>query len=50
MNKLFWAVSLKNSVAIICWTLLAWHFEKWWIALFAAMFLSSVEWREKDNG
>lgn len=40
---------VKNAVAIICWTFLACHFGKWWIALFGALFLTSVEWGKKDN-
>ena len=49
MNNLLWSVALKNSIAIICWTLLAVHFDKWWIALFGALFLTSASWREKDE-
>lgn len=44
MNKqIVWAWAMKNSVDIICWTLLAVHFEKWWIALFAALFVSGMK-------
>ena len=43
MNKhIYWAWALKNSVTIACWTILAIYFNKWWIALFAALFLSSI--------
>jgi hypothetical protein len=49
MNNVLWSVALKNSVVIICWTFLAWHFDKWWIALFGALFLSSVKWRRTDG-
>ena len=49
MNKWIWSIALKNAVAIICWTFLACHFGKWWIALFGALFLTSVEWGKKDN-
>ena len=48
MNKWLWAVALKNSIAIICWALLAYYFDKWWIALFGALFLTSVEWGRDD--
>jgi hypothetical protein len=44
MNKAIWAVALKNSVAIICWTFLAYHFDKWWVALFGILFLTKVKW------
>lgn len=32
--------SLKNSIIMTCWTVLAIHFDRWWIALFAALFLA----------
>lgn len=44
MNKtLIWACVIKNSIAILVWVALAIIFHKWWIALFAALFLSDVE-------
>lgn len=43
MNKWIWAIALKNSVSIICWSALAWYFDRWWIALFGALFLTSFE-------
>ena len=44
MNKSFiWAVAFKNIVAIIAWTALAILFDKWWIALFALLFVSGIE-------
>lgn len=49
MNKWIWSIALKNAVAILCWTFLACRFDKWWIALFGALFLTSVEWGKKDN-
>lgn len=36
-----WAI--KNSVVMICWTVLAVVFGKWWIALFATLCLSGLE-------
>lgn len=38
-----WAWAVKNSMTIVCWTLLAVHFEKWWIALFAALFINDMK-------
>lgn len=38
-----WAWAIKNSICIICWTALAIIFNKWWIALFAVLFMSSVQ-------
>lgn len=41
MNKTIWAIALKNSICMICWTALAVFFNKWWIAAFAAFFMTS---------
>ena len=49
MDKWLWSIAIKNAIAIICWTFLAVHFGKWWIALFGVLFLTSVEWGKKDN-
>lgn len=38
-----WACAIKNSVCMICWTVLAVVFDKWWIAFFATLFMSWVE-------
>lgn len=44
MNKnIYWSVVIENSICIICWTALAIVFDKWWIALFALLFMSSVK-------
>lgn len=43
MNKhAYWAWAIKNSIAILCWTALAIIFNKWWIAIFASLFLSDL--------
>ena len=43
MNKhIIWACAIKNTFVLIVWTALAIIFNKWWIALFAALFLSEV--------
>ena len=42
-NRVWYAVLAKNAVCVICWTILAIYFNKWWIALFAALFLSGVQ-------
>lgn len=52
-NRIWWAYAVKNSVMMICWAALAIYFGKWWIALFAAVFLTSLKIdtdREEDNG
>ena len=44
MNKSFvWAWTFKNIVAIIAWTALTILFNKWWIALFALLFVSGIQ-------
>lgn len=44
MSKgLIWAWAVKNSICIICWTYLAIAFDKWWIALFCLLFMSSLK-------
>ena len=47
IKHLYWSVAIKNSIVMICWTALAIHFGKWWIALFAALCLSSIKWERK---
>ncbi len=46
--------ALKNVFVMLCWTALALHFGKWWIALFACLCFSSVKVenteRRKRNG
>ena len=43
MNKgAWWAWAIKNSICLICWVALAIVFNKWWIALFAMLFMSSL--------
>ena len=34
---------IQNSVSIICWSMLAIKFDRWWIALFAVFFLASIK-------
>lgn len=44
MNKsAWWAWAVKNSICMICWTALAVYFSKWWITLFSALCLSSLQ-------
>ena len=50
MNKhMWWAWALKSSINIMCWTILAIYFNKWWIALFAILFTSSVSSTRGDE-
>lgn len=35
-------VVIRNSISLICFTILAIKFQKWWIVFFAILFLSSI--------
>lgn len=49
MDKSFiWTWAFKNIVAIVAWTALAILFDKWWIALFALLFLSDISTKTKS--
>lgn len=39
----WWAWAIKNIVCVIAWVVLAIVFNKWWIALFGALFISGVK-------
>lgn len=47
--KLNLIVAIKNAVVIICFTVLAIVFNKWWIVFFSALFLNSVEHKNKKG-
>ena len=40
-KKMEIAILIKNCICVFAWIALAIHFDKWWIALFAAMFMTS---------
>lgn len=46
-NRLEIAVLVKNSFVLACFTGLAMFFGKWWIVLFAALFLTGI--KEQDE-
>lgn len=48
-KNIMWAWAVKNSICVICWTVLAIHFDKWWIALFSVLFLSSLKYQKEDD-
>jgi len=49
MNKnIIWAWVIKNSIVILAWTVLAIAFNKWWIALFAILFVNGLETKYKS--
>lgn len=42
MNKNVWVYTLAiNIIYIVCWVVLAIAFNKWWVALFAALFVTT---------
>ena len=41
--------SIKNAVAMVCFTVLAIVFNKWWISLFSTLFWSSLKLKSGDN-
>lgn len=43
-----WVLMLKNVMVLLVWGVLAVLFDKWWIALFAMLFMSYVEVRHKS--
>lgn len=42
-------VVIRNSISLICFTILAIVFNKWWIVIFSALFMSSIEKEEKEE-
>lgn len=43
-KSIYWTLAIKNSICIICWTILAVIFDEWWIALFSAFFISDLKY------
>ena len=49
-TKLTVIVVIKNLITIVCFTILAIVFCKWWIVLFSALFMTGLKWKkEADN-
>lgn len=42
-------VCAENAITMICWTVLAYLFGHWWIALFAAFFVTTLKRTKKDG-
>ena len=42
MKPPYMAGAITNVMINVCWTALAIHFGKWWIALFAALCFASL--------
>lgn len=48
MSKdILWPWAIKNSVVLLAWTALAITFDKWWIALFSMLCMSSIKTTHK---
>ena len=48
MNKdILWPWAIQNSIALLSWTALAIIFDKWWIALFSVLCMSSIKTAHK---
>ena len=43
-------ITIQNCVVTICFTFLAFAFDKWWIALFSAIFYKSFTYTTKKDG
>ena len=50
MKGVYYAVLLENVAMMICWTVLAIYFGKWWIALFSVFCFSSLKHRTDEGG
>ena len=48
--KLQIAVLIKNTISLALWVVMAIAFNKWWIALFSILFLTSVEKEKNKEG
>ena len=49
IKKLAWIAFLRNCISLICFTILAIVFEKWWIVFFALLFCVSFEVNDDDE-
>lgn len=47
-KKLNMFAVIRNSISLICFTILAIVFKTWWIVLFAILFTSFID-KEKDK-
>lgn len=46
-NELYKLSVIKNSIALICFTILAIVFNHWWIVFFSILFTVTVEDKEE---
>lgn len=47
--KIYLLVILKNIISLICFTILAIVFKKWWIVLFSLLFFSFITIKGDDK-
>lgn len=51
MNKsAYWSVCIINCASIICWTVIAITFNKWWLALFMSLCMCGVKNKTTNDG
>ena len=48
-NRLILMCFIENTIAIVVWAALAISFSKWWIALFAGLFMTTVKFKKCDR-
>ncbi len=46
--KNYIAIAISNTIKLICFTLLAIYFKKWWIVFWVILFWSYTEKKESD--
>lgn len=46
--ELYKLCAIKNSISLICFTILALVFQKWWIVFFSGLFLTSVKDKKEE--
>ena len=46
---MWFSILLMNTAPVACLTLLALHFDKWWIVLFAILFSFSYKSTHKED-
>ena len=49
MKMSYISVAVINVIVMVCWTALAIHFDKWWIALFAVLCFSSLRTTDDNS-
>lgn len=42
-ENIYLVLTIKNILSVFCWVFLAMIFDKWWIALFALLFIGNIK-------